>query len=159
MHMKRKRLLYFFFFAALFSIAASLLRADVTIRYETTFKSGLSAAAGLMPGPQQSTIRMKGNRGVTTEEGLTTIVDFAQQQITVVDHAHQKYATIPATQYSNRMAGSFPVGGTLHSKAESRATGRTEVIQGVPASEREIVLSMDVPVPNVGGGAPMPPIS
>jgi len=159
--MKRK-LLYFFLFAALFSIAASLLRADVTIRYETTFKSALAGTAGFMPGPQQSTVRMKGNRGVTTEDGLTTIVDFAKQQITVVDMAHLKYATIPAAQYSGRMAGAFPVGASLHSKAESRATGRTEVIQGVPASEKEFIVTIDVPVPNVAsgpGGTPLPPIS
>jgi hypothetical protein len=74
-------------------IAPSLLRADVTVRYKTEVNSPAAVPAL----PSASSIYMKGNKGVTMSDGVTTIADFAKQEITLVDTGREKYATIPAS--------------------------------------------------------------
>ena len=148
---------------ALALCAASFLNADVTIRYETDFKPapGLPPAlADAMLKPAQaigrsSSFRMKGNKGLSTSGDFTTILDATTQEMTLIDTARKTFAAIPASQFSDRMLAAMPqmpanpapqsAAGAITPKVESKITGRTEVIQGVQAEEREITLTMDMP--------------
>ena len=149
---------------ALATCAAPALRADVTIRYQETVKTAAPLPGQAAPTPpldSSSTVQMKGHHGVMIDDDSTTLVDFDRQELTLIDPVHRKYATIPGSQYTARMAGSMPQldsgpGGPMTSKVESRRTGRTEVIQGIPAEEREVTLTVQIATPE---GATLPPTS
>lgn len=143
--------------------AASALRADVTIRYQTDFKPVVSPPPGAADQAAKAaeadlsfSLRMKGSKGLITSDGLTTIVDFVKQELTLLDTAHRQYAIIPASEYSGKVAGAMAgmgagaglgAFGAMKTKVESRTTGRSEAIQGVQAEEREIAFTMEMPVP------------
>ena len=97
-----------------------------------------------------SAIYMKGNKGVAVSGGQTTIADFTKQEITIIDTERKKYATVPAADYATRLSESMPQMGaaspmmTMQTKCESSQTGRTEVIQGVHAEEREQTCSIEM---------------
>jgi hypothetical protein len=145
-------------------IAPSLLRADVTVRYKTEMNS--SAAVPALPAA--SSIYMKGNKGVTMSGGMTTIADFAKQEITLVDTGRKKYATIPASEYGDKLAqGVARVAGASQVAAaadtmksmkvicESKKSGSSEVIQGVQAEEREQNCSLAMQLPEGHASNPM----
>jgi hypothetical protein len=103
---------------------------------------------------------MKGNKGVTMSGGVTTIADFAKQEITLVDTVRQKYATIPASEYgakiaqgvaqvagATQMAGAAGVFNSMKTTCESKKTGRMEVIQSIQAEEREQTCSLTIEFP------------
>lgn len=147
---------------ALSASTVPLLRADVTLRYHGDFKT-----ATFLPGTDRAlqqmgleqSIRMKGNRVYYTHAGFATILDLSNQELTLIDAAHKTFATIPASQFAEKMAAAMPkmpegmdqqvlqIMSMFKVKAESKSTGRTNVIQGVQAEEREIVLSMEMPMP------------
>jgi hypothetical protein len=144
-------------------IAPSFLRADTTIRYKTEVTSAMAASAL----PAELLIYMKGNKGVTMSAGAKTIADFAKQEITLVDTGRQKYATIPASEYGAKLEqGVTQVAGAevlaaaagmmnaMKVTCESKKSGRTEVIQGVQAEEREQNCSLAMQFP--GGQASNP---
>jgi hypothetical protein len=137
-------------------IAPSFLRADATIRYKTEMDSPVAVPAL----PATSLIYMKGNKGVTVSGDMTTIADFAKQEITLVDTVRKKYATIPASEYGDRISQAVAqVAGTGQTAAaaeifnsmkvtcESKRSGRSEVIQGVQAEEREQTCSLAIELP------------
>ncbi len=150
---------------------APILRADVTLRYTSDvqlasflppemldqFQKGLKGAVGA-----SQTIRMKGNKGYTTAGKFLFIVDFDKQELTMVDGENKHVATVPAGQYSEKMLASMPkipeearkVFDSTKVSFDSHKTGRTELIQGVQAEEREVVLSIEMPVP--GGDQVIP---
>ncbi len=146
--------------------AGSALRADVTIRYQTDFK----LSAGLPPMMEQAlkpalakssplSIRMKGNKAWSVSGGTTEIVDLTKQELTLIDAAHHTFATFPASEFAAKMAAAVPeipaaqrkalqdAMSSIKTKVDSKVTGRTEAIQGVQAEEREIDISMDMPMP------------
>ena len=85
---------------AFLTAAPSMLRADVTIHYT------VDTSIPMMPAMGQShprVVYMKGNKGVTVEDNQTMIADFSKQQITIIDSARKKYATIAAADYAAKM--------------------------------------------------------
>jgi hypothetical protein len=131
--------------------ALPLLHADVTIRLKTEMKS--LAPVG-MPADTPQVVRMKGNKGVSSVGNEITIMDFAKQEITLVDTAHRKFATIPASEYGSKMAAMMPQmalgdssAGPAKSKVESGKTGHAETILGVATEESEISISTEMPLP------------
>lgn len=151
MHSIRKALVP----ATLLAMAAlPLLRADVTIRFKTEMKS---LAPIPTPADTPQVIRMKGNKGVSSDGTQITIIDFAKQEITLVDKAHRKFATIPASEYGSKMAAMMPAiaaigtgdpaAGPPKSKVESAKTGHTETILGVQTEESETRFSMEMALP------------
>jgi len=141
------------------------LRADVTLRYETELKP----AAALQPmmgqfmktvqaGSEQS-VRMKGNKAYTTAGNWIEIFDFVKEEVTLIDPAHKTFATLPASQLADKMAGALPQPAStqapevqqalasIKSHVDSKATGKTAEIQGVQAEEREVTITMDLPMP------------
>jgi hypothetical protein len=152
---------------ALILCAAAGLRADVTLRYETEFKP----AAALQPMMEQAmktmqtasgsatTIRMKGNQGYTTSGNWIEIFDFTKGDVTVVDPASKTFAALPLSQLGDKMAGAMPqatsqgmqavqqILASMKSHVDSTMTGKTAEIQGVQAEEREVTLTLDIPLP------------
>jgi TonB family protein len=153
--------------------AACGLRADVTIRYQSDIKLG----AGLPPMMEQAmkpaltkssplSIRMKGNKAWSMSGGIVEIVNLDKQELTLVDAAHHTFATFPASEFAAKIAAATPeipaaqmkalhdAMSSIKTKVDSKVTGRTEVIQGVQAEEREIDISMDMPMPGVTQSGP-----
>ena len=148
---------------ALAVMAAPALRADVTIRYQSEFKP----TAALQPlmgqfmkaaqaGSEQS-VRMKGSKAYTTAGNWIQIFDFVKEEVTLIDPAHKTFATLPVSQLADKMAGALPataqtpdvqqVLASIKSHVDSKATGKTAEIQGVQAEEREVTITMDLPMP------------
>jgi TonB family protein len=146
--------------------AVSGVRADVTIRYQSDF----SLAAGLPPMIEQAmkpalakgsslSIRMKGNKALSKAGDVVEIVDFTKQELTLIDPEHHTFASFPASELASKMAAAMPKMSAEQTKSlqqamssikttvDSKITGRSEVIQGVQAEEREITVSMAMPTP------------
>ncbi len=146
--------------------AGAALHADVTIRYETEFKP----AAGLQPLMEQflknaqsrasgSAIRMKGNKAYTTSGDSLEIFDFVKQEVTLMNPAHKTFATFPVSQLTDTLAAAMPQTtpeqqkagqkalASIQTHADSKVTGRTDTIHGVQAEEREVTISMEMPMP------------
>ena len=153
-------------FASIFllPLTLSVAHADVTLRYKMEFKTnpGLPAQmpAGFMP--QETVLRLKNGKGFSAFMGYNSIVDFTTREITLLDTAGKRYAKLPYDQFGEEMANAMP-----EMQAQTRAampsmkadvspageTGRTAVIQGVEAEEREIEVSVEGPaVPGMPAG-------
>lgn len=150
---------------ALAVLAAPALRADVTIRYQSEFKP--SAALQPLLGPfmkaaqagSEQSVRMKGSKAYTTAGNWIQIFDFVKEEVTLIDPAHKTFATLPVSQLANKMAGALPQPATaqtsdvqqalasIKSHVDSKATGKTAEIQGVQAEEREVTITLDLPMP------------
>ena len=150
---------------ALAVLAAPALRADVTIRYQSEFKP--SAALQPLLGPfmkaaqagSEQSVRMKGSKAYTTAGNWIQIFDFVKEEVTLIDPAHKTFATLPVSQLADKMAGALPQPATaqtsdvqqalasIKSHVDSKATGKTAEIQGVQAEEREVTITLDLPMP------------
>jgi hypothetical protein len=144
------------------SATLSTLLADVTARYETrmTMNPALAAlAAGLVKGadlgaPQETSLRLKGGKGFASSMGFTSTVDLSTKEITVLDAATTRYAKMTSEQFAHEAARAMPempagaraaMAAVKTSVSPARLTGRTAVIQGVEAEEREIVTTVQGP--------------
>jgi len=142
------------------------LRADVTIRYESEFKP----AAGLRPimepfiktsqaAASGASVRMRGNKAYVAAGNWIEIFDFVKQEVTLIDPAHKTLAALPVSQLADRMAGALPQAtpeqmqgaqqtmASIKTDVGSKMTGKTAEIQGVQAEEREVTVTMDMPMP------------
>jgi len=148
----------------LVSLTLCVVRADVTLRYKMELKANPAlpaqmAAAALS---QESVMRLKGGMGFSASMGFNSIVDFTTQKITVLDEAAKRYAKLTFNQFSEAVAGAMPqmpaiaranMAGVKSTVSPARVTGRTAVIQGVEAEEREITVSIEGPaMPNMPPG-------
>ncbi|HUE23304.1 MAG TPA: hypothetical protein VMQ86_16580 [Bryobacteraceae bacterium] len=147
--------------------AAQGLYADVTIRYQSAMKlSGplqplMEKLGKAVQSGSPSSIRMKGNKGYTTAGNWTEVFDFVKQEVTLIDPAQKTFTTMPASQLADKMAGAFPQAASaqmqaaqqalasIKTKVDSKMTGNTAEIQGVQAEEREVTVTMDMPMPTV----------
>jgi hypothetical protein len=148
------------------------LRADVTLRYKTqvdinpnlpqqiTQQAMKTLDASLPP----SETRQFKNGKMFSSGSQAAIIDFTKREITLLDPAGKRYATVPADRYGDEIARAMPempaeakAGmAAMKGHAESKATGRTATIQGVECDEREIVMTVDLPpMPNVLAGPMM----
>jgi hypothetical protein len=163
-------------FAALFLLTGPLLFADVTLRYNMEFKTTAPMPAGQMPQVRPKVLRIKGDKTYSTDGKLTIIGDLATNRTTVIDAEHMRIASGSYEDYVKAMAAattarvSAPVQNVppeaqtaaqaamqmFRVDVQSRRTGRTETIQGIPAEESEVVLSfnMNIPLPNAPAGGP-----
>ena len=148
----------------LISLTLSVVRADVTLRYKMEVKAnpGLPARMTVGAVPQESVLRLKGGKVFSSAMGFTSIVDFATKQITLLDAATKRYARVTSDQFGREMSRAIPelpaeartaMPSMKADVAPARVTGRTAVIQGVEAEEREIVVSIAGPaMPNMPPG-------
>jgi hypothetical protein len=143
----------------LLAAVPGVARADVTIRY--TFET----STPILPSVSQShamVIYMKGNKGVTVVDSQTTIVDFSRQQITIIDGARKKYATIAAADYAGKMAaqtnammpdtsgipGVADMLKTMKTTCDTTNSELAETIQGVQGMKREVSCTMTMTMPD-----------
>jgi TonB family protein len=147
----------------------SVLRADVTLRYKTEIKMNPTlpqVAAVVKTGadamPRETAVRLKNGKGFQMSAGPNWITDFTAKEVTCVDTAGKRYAKLAYDQFVEMTRFKPPempaavrdaMASLKASVSPARLTGRTGVIQGVEAEEREIVYSVDAPgLPNVPPG-------
>ncbi len=147
------------------ALSPSLL-ADATVKYHTEIKSTQGAVAlplQALSGLRDMVIRIKGNKASSSQGTLTSILDLTTQEMTLVDTTHKRFASAPASKYTERIKGAVPaipaqareIFASMKSNIESRSTGRTDVIQGIQAEEREFVMTLDMAIPG-GPATPAP---
>jgi hypothetical protein len=162
--------LYRWFVILLASIALPALDADVTTRYNTeiTINPAVSAlAASAKKGanwsaPQEMTLRLKGVKGFSSAMGVESIIDFGTKEMTILDPSSMRYAKMTSEQFADELVKALPqmsaatsaaLASVTPSVSPASLTGRTAVIQGVAAEEREMVVSMEGPaIPNAPAG-------
>jgi hypothetical protein len=157
--------------AALFLLAGPLLFADVTLRYNMEFKTTAPMPAGQMPQAGPTVLRIKGDKTYSTFGKLTIIGDLVTNRTIVIDAEHMRFASGSSEDYVKAMvAASAPIQNVppqvqtgaqaamqmFKADVQSRKTGRTETIQGIPAEESEVVISvnMNISLPNAPAGGP-----
>lgn len=153
---------------------AATVRADVTLRYTSDVQLAAFLPPEILDQFQKSlkgggvsdmsqTIRMKGNKGYTSAGKYLFLVDFAKQELIMLDAGNRRAATVPVAQYTEKMLSVMPKMPDEARKAfdsikvsfDARKTGRTDTIQGVQAEEREAVMSMEMPMPGSEQVMPM----
>jgi hypothetical protein len=136
---------------ALSSGIPALLQADATISYTTRIISPT-----LAPQTIKRVVRLKDNKGMTTEETNTTIFDFARQQVTVFDSASHLYAILSIADYSTASSSAqksaMPAiaGQMLKSMkvtCDSKPPAPSGDIAGIHSIERDIVCTMMMDMP------------
>ena len=153
-------------FASVFlmSLTLSVVHADVTLRYKMEVKANpaLPAQMAARALPQESLLRLKGGKGFSSSMGFNSIIDFATKEITLLDTATKRYAKMTSDQFAEEMARAMPempaqaraaMSSMKADVSPARLTGRTAIIQGVEAEEREIAMSVGGPaMPNMPSG-------
>ncbi len=146
----------------LFLSACTLLDADVTVRQSFEYKMNLPNPGAQVPQfPfHEMSMRIKGDRAYCQTGWMTSITDASTGQVTMLDPKTSRYATATMAEYMAALQNSVS-GNAMPEQAkallsqikadvESHDTGRRERIQGVDAAEREIVLTLTIPVPIPG---------
>jgi hypothetical protein len=83
--------------------ASAPVFSDVTIRYQSDFKTSLppqvneQMAKGIEAAGKQTITRMKGGKAFTSGGAWNSITDFAKEQITLINAQRQTFATAPAS--------------------------------------------------------------
>ena len=158
-----------------FLSAASILHADVTIRYKTDFKLGSYVPAATqqqlqqlfskLPFPPVMIVQVKGDKGYSNVGLAASLLDFTKQQITLLDSTHKLFATAYMKDFPGEIGAAAPqtpsippavqkVLESIKSNFSVRKTGRTDVVQGIQVEESELTLTIQLPVPP---GLPLPP--
>ncbi len=145
------------------------LFADVTVRYNTDFNMSPSLPAGLVGqvrnagigafGP--TVIRIKGDKAFTDLGKFSIVTDFATNQLTYIDSANMRYATVPVEEFGSRLASAMPqlppqassLAGMFKTEVQSRKTGQSATIRGLTADEYEVVVALNVSMPNLPTGS------
>jgi len=138
------------------------LRADVTVRYKNDYKFAAflspamtSQAVQQMDSSTPTAIQIKGDKGYSNFGKITYLMDFAKQEVTLLDGAGRRFATLPMKDFVDKLEASRPVMipevqrfmKSINTNFSSRKTGRTDTIQGIGAEESEMVFSMDMTEP------------
>ncbi len=93
------------------------LRADVTIRYKIDYKFAESFPPAMMGQalqqmdssmPKEAVIQVKGNKGYSNYGRMTYLTDFGKQEITLLDTAGKRFATLAMKDFADKLGGSMP---------------------------------------------------
>jgi hypothetical protein len=151
----------------------AVLNADVTLKYkfEVTLNPTLppiiaqQAIQGMNRAlPPESLMQFKGGKGLSSVMGITSIVDFTKQEITLVDKEGKRYATVPAAKIADEMTAAMPpvpeqakaAIASMRSHYSPKPAGSVATIQGVEAEEKQMEITVDMPaMPNVPPGPMM----
>jgi len=145
--------------------AVSWLHADVTLRYKTEVKLNPNLPSSMQPMsaidavvPHETIVQYKDGKGASSQGAMTSITDFATQELTILDHEGKRYSTLPYAQFADTAKAAMPpVSGQaaaavagVKTHIDSKASGRSATIQGIEADEREFNISVDAPdLPNM----------
>lgn len=134
--------------------ASANLFADVTITLRSEAQSlqpiPMGMKMGLLgsaKGSSLQTMRVKGNRCLSSSETSSSLIDLSTQDVTLIDSVRKVYATVSLAKYGEIIAASMPKSnpaaqGKVKMKTTTsvRHTGQTETIHGIQAEEREITM-------------------
>jgi hypothetical protein len=144
--------------------AAAPIFADVSIRYQTDIK-----LAPFLPQQAKEQIQkqmeesgaghyvlyMKDGKGLASMGAWSSMIDFPKQQIVVMNTAEHTICSLPVAELPDKMAAMMPQMPDEAKKAmaamkvafDTKKTGRTDTIQGIQAEEREMTISLELPLP------------
>src|SRR5215471_13495920 len=142
--------------------AASLLThaayADLTLKYKSETKANPALPAlmadaikkqvGTMP--SGSTVQVKGDKVFSVFGALTGIVDNATDQMTLLDPASHRFATVATAEYLAQLNAAMPAearAAMLNMKFDVHLdkTGKTGEVRGIPVEEIVITMSIEMP--------------
>jgi hypothetical protein len=140
---------------AAMALAAPAVRADVTIRYKNEVKTGALPSpgmAGKLPLSRDTVLRLKGSKGYSSDGNVTSVMDFDKQEITFIDAANKKFATMPLKDMTAQLGAAIPdipaeartMMESIKATVSSRKTGQTDTIQGVQAEETELNIQIEM---------------
>jgi hypothetical protein len=140
--------------------------ADVTVHYKNNIDLGaagqfMGPAAAQMKSalPDSTVVRVKGKKVYTMAQHFTTVMDFEKQQVTLIDSAHNQFATVYMKDYEDQVlssvSGANPaMPGALQKAMEamkvdfsSEHTGKTDTVLGIQVEENAITLAVAMPPP------------
>jgi len=146
----------------LFLSASMLLDADVTVRQSFDYKMNLPIPGAQVPQLpfHEMLMRIKGDRAYCETGTMNSITDASTGQVTMLDPKTSRYATATMAEYIAALQQSVSANAMpeqakallsqIKVDVDSHDTGRTERIQGVDAAEREIVMTLTIPIPVPG---------
>lgn len=133
-----------------FAICSAAVRADVTVAQTTTMEGSLAAMGGANSAPKITT-RVKGTKSRTDVElpngPGSTIVDLVAKQIILLVH-DQKTAQIVEGSSAAAPAPAETPGAKV--EAPLTATGKSQVIDGIPCDEYTLTMSLPMSVITAG---------
>ncbi len=159
---------------AVFLLVAPSLLADTTVRYKNEMKLGaiaqvLGPAADSMKAvlPATTTIQIKGTKELSTNGRFESVSDLAKQVITLIDPAHNQYATVYMKDYQDEVLstpGANPalppdaqkILDSMTSSFSSQKTGKTDTIDGIQAEETLMILDVRMQDPRASVDATQP---
>ncbi len=140
--------------------------ADVTVRFKNDIKQNAMTPSTAQQGsinpksllPAVASIQIKGGKAYTDSGSVGVLVNFATQEVTLIDPAHKQFATTYLKDYLDELSASMPavpampagmqqIMDSMKTNFSSRKTGRTDMVLGVLVEENELTLSVDMPVP------------
>jgi hypothetical protein len=145
---------------------STAIHADVTVHYKNNIDLGtagqlMGPAAAQMKSalPDSTVIRAKGKKVYTTALHFSTVMDFTNQQITLIDQAHNQFVTVYMKDYADQVLSSLPgasppTSGLAQKALEgmkvdfsSEKTGKTDTVLGIQVEETAITLAIAMPPP------------
>jgi hypothetical protein len=157
------------------AVFAAGLSADVTLRYKTQMKMNPTlppqiaeqATKGMGSAlPPEIVVQWKEGKGYSSFSSLRAITDLVKKEITLLDPEKKQFAKTTPDGLADALAKTI---GELPAEAKasmaqmkfdtsSKLTGRTETIQGIPAEEREVAITMSGAMGNGASGGVYGPI-
>jgi hypothetical protein len=145
-------------------IGLTSLSADVTVRYQNDLKmasylpqQAQEQAKKSMPAGQGMFLQFKNGKAVSKFGNMTSVVDYASKQVTLIDTEHKSYATLPVSEFTDQMAATVKAimpampdeakkaMAEMKTSVTSKAVESSDVIQGVQADEKEMVMTVAMP--------------
>jgi hypothetical protein len=148
------------------SLVAPALFADTTVSYKYDLKPGAGAPARMLGPvleaakskiPTSTVVQIKGKLARATSAPFVTVSDFDKQVITVIDPAHDQFATVYMKDYQDQvlsmLQGSLPTipadarkfMDSMQSSFSSQNTGKTDTVMGIQVAETELTLAVTMP--------------
>src|SRR5262245_48724866 len=140
-----------------FALFASALRADLTLRYKTSFEIAPNLPAEISEGmkkqmlsslPPNAVIRIRGSQFVSMYGEFTLITDFVQQQITLLHPPSKRYAVARTADVAQAFLAVQPLLPGIEFQAKAGPSGKTAVIHQVPAEETVVTITISTPTPD-----------
>ena len=158
----------------IFLLVSPALHADVTIRYQTDLKFGALVPPQVAQQalsnqktafPMETQIHIKGDKGYSNASMTASLIDFAKQEITLMNPANKHYSTVPIQDYWAALNASMPAMPALPPDAQKilqsikgdfscRKTGKTDTLETVRVEENVCNPSISMPIPP---NLPLPP--
>jgi hypothetical protein len=92
-----------------FTIAAPVLRADVTVRYKTEVHAQqLPGAASPNAIPPAKILQIKGSKAFTNFGLASSLIDSDKQEVTMLDATHKLFATVFMKDYAGELPSAMP---------------------------------------------------